>query len=45
MAVTFALATAVVFINGMAPFGIASLLFVAMAAAHGHLWLGLGQAS
>ena len=38
MAVTFVIATAVVFINGMVPFGIASLLFIAMAAAHGQFW-------
>jgi len=32
---TFAVATGVVFINGMVPFGVASLLFIAMAALHG----------
>jgi len=32
---TFALATGVAFANGMIPFGVASLLFIAMAALHG----------
>ena len=45
MAVTFGIATAVVFINGMIPFGVASLLFIAMAAAHGQFWPRMGQAS
>lgn len=31
---TFAIATAVVFVNDMIPFGVASLLFIAMAAIH-----------
>ncbi|MCA9691111.1 MAG: DoxX family protein [Nannocystaceae bacterium] len=35
---TFVFATGVVFANGMIPFGVSSLLFVAMAALHGARW-------
>lgn len=34
MAMTFSIATVVVFINGMIPFGVASLLFIAAALYH-----------
>ncbi len=35
---TFAFATCVLFMNGMVPFGISSVLFIAMAVLHGALW-------
>lgn len=38
MAATFALATGVLFVNGMVPFGLFSLLFIASAVAHGMAW-------
>ena len=39
---TFAVATGVVFINGMVPFGVASLLFIAMAGVHGRFGKATG---
>ncbi|MBX2796733.1 MAG: DoxX family protein [Myxococcales bacterium] len=38
MAVTFVLATGVLFVNGMIPFGMFSLLFIASAVVHARLW-------
>ena len=35
---TFAFATVVLFVNGMIPFGVSSLLFIAMAALHATQW-------
>lgn len=43
MVPTFVLATGVLFANGMIPFGVASLLFIAMAALHGAKWGRLGH--
>ena len=44
MLVTFAFATAVLFVNNMVVFGVASLLFIAMAALHAKKWGSLEAA-
>jgi uncharacterized membrane protein YphA (DoxX/SURF4 family) len=38
MAPTFVIATGVLLVNGMTTFGVASLLFIAMAVAHARWW-------